>query len=68
MQLQSAHEKASQTLHGGLLTSLARADVKDEEVRAELVLVHPECDACLHVVRTRGVGVLTPAPPSTASP
>ncbi|GAC71778.1 60S ribosomal protein L10A [Moesziomyces antarcticus T-34] len=68
MQLQSAHEKAPQMLHGGLLTSLARADDKDEEVRAELVLVHPECDACLHVVRTRGVGVLTPAPPSTASP
>lgn len=67
MQLQGAQEKASQTLHGGLLTSLARADDRDEEVRAELVLVHPECDACLHVVRTRGVGVLTPAPASTAS-
>lgn len=47
------------TLHGGLLTS-GTGDA--EEVHAELVLVHPKCAACLEVVRTKGVGVLSSGP------
>lgn len=69
-------------LHGGMLTPEATAvgDVArpgDDGVRAELVLLHPNCIACLHVVRNKGVGVLssvsapaqsqhTPAIPSRA--
>ena len=59
------------TLHGGLLTSEVgptspnSAGVENaakEDVRAELVLVHPHCAACLDVVRKKGVGVLSGAP------
>ncbi|SPO25420.1 uncharacterized protein UTRI_03163_B [Ustilago trichophora] len=59
------------TLHGGLLTSESdnRASSASEdcnaEVRAELVLVHPKCAACLDVVKTKGVGVLSSVPVST---
>lgn len=51
------------TLHGGLLTSEA-GNGSDNEVRAELVLVHPKCAACLEVVRSKGVGVLSSVPGS----
>lgn len=44
------------TMHGGLLTS---TETEGEEVRAELVLVHPSCKDCLEVVRRKGVGVLS---------
>ncbi|KAF6767491.1 hypothetical protein PSEUBRA_005198 [Kalmanozyma brasiliensis GHG001] len=44
------------TLHGGLVTS--EAGLVDG-VHAELVLVHPKCAACLEVVRSKGVGVLS---------
>ncbi|SPO25798.1 uncharacterized protein UTRI_03163 [Ustilago trichophora] len=53
------------TLHGGLLTSESdnkaspASQQRDAEVRAELVLVHPKCAACLDVVKTKGVGVLS---------
>ncbi|KAJ1032970.1 hypothetical protein NDA16_000249 [Ustilago loliicola] len=58
------------TLHGGLLTSDPGKEGADqeveEEVRAELVLVHPTCAACLKVVRKKGVGVLSSAPTSAS--
>ncbi|CDS00170.1 uncharacterized protein SPSC_01354 [Sporisorium scitamineum] len=44
------------TMHGGFVAS---GPETDEEVRAELVLVHPKCAACLEVVRSKGVGVLS---------
>lgn len=59
------------TLHGGLLTSEPTSansnDTKGntsrqeggDQVRAELVLIHPKCSACLVVVKTKGVGVLS---------
>ncbi len=58
------------TLHGGLLTSEpgSKASSTDEEVRAELVLVHPKCAACLEVVRNKGIGVLSSVSPSSSSP
>ncbi|SPO36309.1 uncharacterized protein PSFLO_01780 [Pseudozyma flocculosa] len=34
-------------------------DEEVEDVRAELVLVHPGCAACLDVVRRKGVGILS---------
>ncbi|SNX84393.1 uncharacterized protein MEPE_03102 [Melanopsichium pennsylvanicum] len=54
------------TLHGGLLTSEPSQNQQmvegDDEVRAELVLIHPKCADCLQVVRNKGVGVLSAAP------
>ncbi|TKY85788.1 hypothetical protein EX895_005328 [Sporisorium graminicola] len=44
------------TMHGGFVTS---GPETHEEVRAELVLVHPKCAACLEIVRSKGVGVLS---------
>lgn len=57
--LPAADVSAVPTLHGGLLTSEASKDSEAEDVRAELVLVHPKCAACLEVVRRKGVGVLS---------
>lgn len=59
------------TLHGGLLTSESSKEGRDQEaeegVRAELVLVHPKCAACLKVVREKGVGVLSSANTTSAA-
>ncbi|KAJ9479095.1 Transcriptional activator HAA1 [Pseudozyma hubeiensis] len=52
----SAGAAAVPTLHGGLLSD---STGEGDEVRAELVLVHPKCEACLEVVRSKGVGVLS---------
>ncbi|GAC93531.1 copper fist DNA binding domain protein [Pseudozyma hubeiensis SY62] len=52
----SSGSVAVPTLHGGLLSD---SSGEGEEMRAELVLVHPKCEACLEVVRSKGVGVLS---------
>lgn len=44
------------TMHGGFVAS---GPQMADEMRAELVLVHPKCNACLDVVRSKGVGVLS---------
>ncbi|CBQ73059.1 conserved hypothetical protein [Sporisorium reilianum SRZ2] len=60
---QVAQPAAVPVMHGGFVTAEGGGSGRDadEEVRAELVLVHPKCAACLEVVRSKGVGVLSSA-------